>query len=533
MSTYTDEEKVRERQDQLAFAEGNEMKVNATQFQVRSKQRNVGIQDWSAITFPSAEEAKNKGMRYGEAVAGGDWSSLYQSKFELRPPDDPGTARGKAEIDRLGNLVASGTAVPKELQNLEPIEVKTAVGLSAATATTETDLPLDRDKTNTARQSMDTHLRNGRPFPYYGLILSQELGMENIARRAGKPEVGKTLKLMNRSYRADYDVKRSSYWQFLEDTFKRNDIKTTDKKAVWTITRVLEGKESSADPKINAIAADLSDMMRMAHQDLAKEGVGVRDGRGKIVAVYGKDFGEDPHYFPHRIDWEHSVVDPETGEKHKLSEIMKPKFDEKIRKRIIASIPELRPYTYQQVYEYLNRHTPKAAVLSNIHRAREVNFPFVKRDYETLVGYFDQVAEATAQAKNFGPESQKLNNEIRKIDDINGIETLQSMWRSTLEPQSWNDFSAKIYSAAVAYEAASKMTFSAFKVPFHLGLVPLGMEGRVLPLAKAIGHMASSERGHGERRIRWSVDTAVERRRHHVRRTAVISGKADSQEGNV
>lgn len=489
MSTYTDDEKVRERQDQLAYAEGNEQKVNATQFQVRSKQRNVGIQDWSAITFPSAEEAKNKGMKYGEAVAGGDWSSLYQSKFELRPPDSPESARAKAEIDRLGNAVASGRAVPKELQNLEPAEVKTAVGLSAATATTETDLPLDKDKTNTARQSMDANLRNGRPFPYYGLILSQELGMENIARRTGKPEVGKNLKLMNRNMRADYDVARSQYWNLMEDSFKRNEIKTTDKKAVWTITRVLEGKESSADPRINAVAADLSDMMRMAHQDLAKQGVGVRDHHGKIVAVYGKDFGEDPQYFPHRINWDQEVTDPQTGKTMDLREMMKAK-NEEIRKRIIASIPELRPYTYQQIYDYMNRHTPKAPVLSNIHRAREVNFPFIKRDYETLVGYFDQVAEATAQAKNFGPENQKLNQEIRKIDDINGIETLQSMFRSTLEPQNWNDVTAKIYNAAVAYEAASKMTFSAFKVPFHLGLVPLGMEGRVLPLAKAIAHMA-------------------------------------------
>jgi hypothetical protein len=489
MSTYTDEEKVRERQDQLAYAEGNEMKVNATQFQVRSKQRNVGIQDWSAISFPSAEEAKHKGMKYGEAVAGGDWSSLYQSKFELRPPDSPEDARAKNEIDRLGNAVASGRAVPAELQNLESTEVKTAVGLSAATATTETDLPLDRDKTNTARQSMDSQLRSGRPFPYYGLILSQELGMENIARRAGKPEVGKNLKLMNRNYRADYDVARSQYWNLMEDTFKRNGIKTDDKKAVWTITRVLEGQETSADPRINAIAADLSDMMRMAHEDLSKSGVGVRDHTGKIVARYGKDFGEDPKYYPHRINWDQEVTDPKTGKKLDLREMMKEK-NEEIRKRIIANIPELKPYTYQQVYEYLNRHTPKAPVLSNIHRAREVNFPYIKRDYPTLVGYFDQVAEATAQARNFGPENQKLNTEIRKINDINGIETLQSMFRSTLEPQNWNDITAKIYNAAIAYEAASKMTYSAFKIPFHLGLVPIGMHGKVLPLAKAFAHLA-------------------------------------------
>ena len=121
-----------------------------------------------------------------------------------------------------------------------------------------------------------------------------------------------------------------------------------------------------------------------------------------------------------------------------------------------------------------------------------MNFPFIKRNYETLIGYFDQVAKATAQAKNFGPEGEKLNHEIRKIDNVNGIETLQSMFRSTLEPQNWNDVTAKIYNAAVAYEAASKMTFSAFKLPFHLSLVPLAFKDRIIPMPviKALGNFA-------------------------------------------
>ena len=34
----------------------------------------------------------------------------------------------------------------------------------------------------------------------------------------------------------------------------------------------------------------------------------------------------------HRIDWDHEVVDPQTGEKHKLKDTMKAKFDEKIRR---------------------------------------------------------------------------------------------------------------------------------------------------------------------------------------------------------
>ena len=43
----------------------------------------------------------------------------------------------------------------------------------------------------------------------------------------------------------------------------------------------------------------------------------------KIVARYGKDFGEDPHYFPHRINWDQEVTDPKTGKKLDLREYLR------------------------------------------------------------------------------------------------------------------------------------------------------------------------------------------------------------------
>ena len=484
MHSYNDDEKVRARQDMLEYAEGGEVKVDAQGFQVRSKSRTVGINDWSQINFPPAADAKNKGMRYGQDVEGGDWSSLFQSQFGMRPPDSPEDAEAKKTIDKMGNEAMSGRN--PEVQNLDPADRKTAVGLSAATATGEVEVPVDRDKEAVARQSMQSGLRNIPAAPYYGLTMSQEIGMDSIARRDGKPQVGANLKRMNRSYRAEYDVGRSGYWNMLEDTLKRYKLKPTDK-VIRDISYVMEGKRATTDPAIAQAAADISDMMRIAHGDLAKAGVKVTTKTGQKIDY--ASFGEDPHYFPHRIDWDYELTDPLTGEKHTLKELMKDKFDEQARQRTLESIPELKPYSYNQVFAYLNRNDPRAPLLSNVERAREINFPFIKRNYETLIGYFDQVAQATAKAKNFGPELERLNSEIRKIKNINGRETLNSMFRSSLEPQNWQDVTAKIYNFAIAYEAASKMTFSAFKVPFHLGLVPLGMEGRVLPVAKAISRL--------------------------------------------
>ena len=487
MASYTSDEKVLARQNALAYAEGDEVRVNAANFTVRSKSRNVGINDWSTIQFPTAESAKNKGMKYGEEVTGGNWSTLYQEKFGMRPPDTPEEAKAKNVIDEIGNKAVEGKDLPPEAQRLDPADRKTVVGLAAATATEDVESPVERDKTNVARQAMESGLRTMPSLPYYGLVISQELGMKSIARQAGVPEAGDNLLRMHRSAGADYDRFRTGYWNMLEDILKQNKLKPTDD-VMKELSYVIEGKRTSANDAITRAAADISDMMRIAHGDMAKAGVRVTLKDGTRVPY--STFGEDAHYFPHRIDWDHKVEDPQTGEKVSLRDMMKPKFDELARKRILESIPELKPYSYQQVLDYLDRNDPRATVLSNIHRAREVNFPFIKRDYQTLIGYFDQVSLGVAQATNYGPDLEKVNAEIHKIKNVSGQATLKSMFRSVTQPQSWNDTTSKIYNAAIAYEAASKMTFSAFKVPFHLGLVPLGMEGRVVPLAKAMVNFA-------------------------------------------
>jgi hypothetical protein len=244
MANYTSDEKVLARQNALAYSEGDEVRVNAANFTVRSKSRNVGINDWSTIQFPTAESAKNKGMKYGEEVTGGNWSTLYQEKFGMRPPDTPEEAKAKNVIDEIGNKAVEGKDLPPEAQRLDPADRKTVVGLAAATATEDVESPVERDTTNVAKQAMESGLRTMPSLPYYGLVISQELGMESIARKAGKPEVGRNLKRMNRSYRADYDVLRGGYWNMLEDILKQNKLKPTDD-VMKELSDVLEGKRTS------------------------------------------------------------------------------------------------------------------------------------------------------------------------------------------------------------------------------------------------------------------------------------------------
>jgi len=499
MATYTDEEKVRARQDALAYAEGDEVKVNPAGYQVRSKTRQVGINDWSQINFPHADTAKNKGMKYGEEVAGGDWTTLYQDKFGMNAPDSPEDSAGKKVVNEVANAAVSGKV--ESVQNLDPAERQAVVGLSAANATAEVELPVERDKEATARQSMKANLRNSSFIPYQGYTMSQYMGMQNIANFDGKPEVGLNLTRMGRSYQADWDTNRSQYWNMLDGILRDNGlypkINLSDP-STWIQNRdakldkvseeifdVVEGKKVSGNQAINRAAADVSDMMRIVHQDSTKAGVRVTTKTGEKIAYGSPEFPEDPKHMPHFIDWDHELDDPNNpGQKVTLREMMKPQFDEKVRKRILESIPELRRYSTQQVLDYLERNDPRIPLQSHMQRAREINFPFYKKNYRVLLAYFDEAARSISAAKNYGWDDSKLTSEIKKIRSVQGRSDIQSMFRSALQPQDWSGWMAKVYNVGVAYEAASKMTFSAFKLPGHLVLPPLAMDGRVMPLLK-------------------------------------------------
>lgn len=477
MQSYTDDQKTRERQDMLAYQEGNEMKVSAANFQVRSKGRDVGIHEWSQINFPSARDAMNKGMKYGEQVEGSDWSNLFQKGV----PDRPEDARAREAVDRMAKEALTGKQ--PLLGGLDPADRQTVTALATAGAYTEIGIPTERDKDNAGRQSMEASVRENAMIPYHGIMLSQEQGMLNIARMEGKHEVGYELRRMNRSYRADYDINLAQFWNLLEDAAKGK----TDDATMRELWDVVEGKKTSSDPAIMTLGADVADMMAIAHDELATAGVKVKTKGGTEQIPYA-DFPRDPHYMPHRIDWDYEMVDPETKEKIKVRDFLKK--DEKTQKRILDSIPELKAYSQKQVLDYLRRNDPRAPRQTNIHYAREVNFPFIKKDYGTLLGYFDQAAQAIAAAKNFGPEEELLNRQIDKIHDVRGNSTLKGMFRAALQPQDWGGITGKLYNAAIAYEAASKMTFSAFKVPFHLVLGPAALKGRVMPHIRAFSRFA-------------------------------------------
>jgi hypothetical protein len=532
MSGYTDEEKVRARQDALAYAEGDEVKVNASNFQVRSKSRNVGINDWSTIQFPTAESAKNKGMKYGEEVPGGDWSTLFQSKFALQPPDSPEDVAGKKEIDGIANGIAEG-GLPEgvSVQNLDPADRDVVAGSSAAVAATETEIPVARNRRAVSRQSMQAQLNlpgdknkwvltwpkgskkgvwkyTGDPVDiaggtieprpkklrtwYGGAVFSQEIGILSMTKQAGVPEVGRDIVNMNRAFWAERDNYFADFSVQATDIMRENNLDFRSPQVMADLWDTVEGRRSTSDPAIQKAANEIAALHAHIRQEAAKANVKVKTPSGEYIP-YEKML-DDPKYMPHRIDWDAKLEDPQTGEIHTLRDVMKETFPEASRRRMISAIASERGYTVDQVLKFLHDNGQRTPVLGNIQRVRSIDFPFIKKDWQTLLGYYDQAAEAISIERNFGTDRGKLDREIGKIPSTAARNTINSMYAAMLEPQEWDDLSAKLYNAAINYEAFSKMTLSAVKVPFHMVNLPLGLQGRIWPVAKAIGHMVTSPR---------------------------------------
>jgi hypothetical protein len=539
MMTYSSEEKTRIRQEALAYQEGNEQQITAAMYQVRSRSRNVGINDWSQINFPPADSAKNKGMKYGQDIPGGDWSTLYQNQAKLMfdAPPTPERIAGDAIIDAIGNGVMSGAGLPEgvALQNLDPADRNVVMGAASAVASEAVKAP-GRDTRAAARQAMQAQMKlpgdrdkwvltfpkgkkvgvwrytgppedlgggkigeaKGPTSPkdvqtwYSGAVFSQEVGIKAIARQAGAKEAGDNIVRMNRGYQADKDVHFADFALTAEQASRENNLDVHDPEVMSELWDVVEGRVVSDNPAIMKMAEQLADLHERIHTAEGEAGVKLKTPSGQVLSW--QQISKDRSYMPHRIDWDAQVEDPQDGKVYKLRDIMKETFAEASRRRIIQAIAKDRDYTYEQVIDYLKAYAPNTPVLGHIHRARTLNFPFIRKDWKTLMGYYQQAADAIAIEKNFGSERGKLDKEIGRIPSQNGRQTINSMFDSILKPQEWSDWTAKAYNAAIAFEAATKMTISATKVPFHLVHIPMGLKGRVMPMVKALAHDIFSHR---------------------------------------
>lgn len=514
MGNYTDEEKMRERQDMLTYEQGNEQKVSAQSFQVRSK-RKVDIDNWSAITFPNAREAHNKGMQIEVSGKDGDWATMYQAKGKAYRPPTLGEAMGYRAVDAVADSITKGENLPPGLQSLEPADRETLAGGSSAVGAVAVDIPVDSYKPAVGRMASEAAFKAGWRLGNDGIwrvqaegvprtdvdpetepmpqdvktsfllpgALSGETMIRSIAKQAGNLEAGIDLVIANRKYTEMTDGIYSDYANMLAQIQSDTKLNLHDKDVMRQVWGVVEGKRTSADPAINKAAEQVADMHELIKDELAKGKVKLKAPSGDLIPF--SDIQYDRSYMPHRIDWSAKLEDPLTKEVRTLKEIMGKTFGDKKRERMIASLAQGSGMSPREVVDYLNQMKTTPPVMGHIHRARTVNFPIYRQDIGTELNYLNQVAHAIATEKVFGSDLGKLNKMIDKIGSANGRTTIKGLFDTHFKPQDWSTNYGKLYNAMAGYEALSKMTWSALKVPFHVFNVPLALGGDIRPLAQA------------------------------------------------
>lgn len=500
MSTYTDEEKVRERQDQLAYDEGNEMKVNATQFQVRSKSRSVGIQDWSAINFPHANEAKNRGMKYGEDVPGGDWSTLYQSKNDpFGPPPKPEDAKVDKAINNVAENAAQNPNIPRDV-----------IGTGAASAKEVADVAPsgEIDKAAAGRQAMEGELNSAGFFQdpetgawkfYHALakklmgenaptdidralsdfhtytLTSAGMGLDQRLLSTGRaikaePQIRAVVNRFN-DYEQTMEGHRGRINEDLFGVFQKSGMDFKDPATFHLFVDVLEGKRSTTNEAVNKAVRLASEWYADQHDVLAEKKVPITLKSGE-QGTYA-DVPKNPRYFNHITDWDMKLMDPETGETktlreitddRTLSDVEKLKYFEKERRELGADEKTAKEWLEELKRDRKTVHGPWNP---NITKRRLMHHPFYHRDVWAMHAYANQVASAVTTEEVFGTDLHKIRQDIANIPNRQIRRDLIGTLASKFERQDWNTIAGQIVRKGQTFETLTKMPLSVLKVGFH------------------------------------------------------------------
>ena len=508
MSGYSDEQKMREQQDLLAFDQGNEIKVDAQNFQVRSK-RKVNFDNWSAITVPSAENAKNKGMQV-EMSGGGkgdDWTTLYQEKPKRwEPPNRPLTIEDlkiRRAINEAADKAAKNPQIPSgELQMTAPrAEFKAqnvpeevdqeAAGRDAVVAHLKgigyvQDPETGDWKSADAIEPGETPRESERPYTgALGLVSSQEQNLLYMDKKLKMPGVGRELVTKGRRYSAQIMRHTADLRAEFSEIMRDAGLNPHDDKVMRDIWDVVRNKRTVADPYINKAAMGVRKMMASIHQKGAEGQLAVITPDGRTIKW--SDFSDDPSYMPAIADWDAKFSDGQNT--YTLREIMGETFDEqKARQLMEKKLRENKDsdWTGDSAYLAVKKIRLKAPKQGNINFTNEVNFPFIKKNYWALDNYFKQFAKSMALEAEFGADLGKLNRLVSQIRNQQARTDVEGMFGYMFTPQNWDRDLGKIYNSMAFFESASKMTFSVTKVLFHAFNSPLVLGGKGMPLTKAL-----------------------------------------------
>lgn len=492
------------------------------------------LSNYAELVVPSAEAAKNKGMKYpGQVEDRPGVIQLFQADGTVVVPDrfaTPEERKGQRLNEEIAQSLSDGGSLPGVgggLSDVDPGIRRQMADLIGPQVASEIENGGEADASAVARIGWGNELTKmlaakeageisvnskgqwemrGRPpedleaaegggtpkveqkevNPAYW-TLSGRQNLVRIASQLGVPEVGVKLKRM----RDEYQVRRANVAGDFQSRYlnvlKENKITPQESRVLFLVK---EGKLPPPNERIAKASEGLTALTMDAHRMLAERGwKGNYFADGESREFNFAEMSDDPRYAPHKHDRNEKIIlkDPQTGEEQSftLNDLLGKSLSEIKRQRIIATIEHNTGMKKSEIEDWIDSKRRRTPLAGNLERARQADLPFYRMDSGVWMEYFEQLGEAVARADVFGQTRAKLDAEVVRLPSKKGRDVANQIFDGLLSKLPWDQQMGKWYSRWGTAEVLSKMTFSAVKVPFHLAHTAVVMEN-VGSVAKSV-----------------------------------------------
>lgn len=476
-------------EEMLQYEQGEEVRPQAAEWEQDGE--GATYTHLADFDMPKAKDAKNKGMKYK-----GQGKKLYQGPKDEDPWQQAANDAWADLMKRTDKLPAPAARAITANEGVIKIEAAQAgrramgSGESVKSATERKT----RDMENEALIWLDDMKDNGRAASHFlksSLWMfgtSGDRAVESIFRNAKMPEQGAELKRRM----IDYDIRSGNYrGEFGGMVAKIIDEYRLKPAEHELVTKVIEGKGHSDDPRINKAADAYRSFFATVRKRLADSGLAVviYEG-GKRKEVPFSKIENDPNYWPRMYDWNKKfTVKGENGKPTvtSLGDIMKmPKGSER-REALIEQVAKQRGVSKLQAQAFFDKGNSGIRLAGNIERAREFDIPMYGRDRQSIERYVNEVAEKLAAAEVHGQFRQKTDPLIDSLPTERERKLVNHIVTADLDPARLHDSDRLFLRRVNRWLVISKMSLSALKLPFHLAKTSLATNTRSVARAMIQG----------------------------------------------
>lgn len=458
-------------EEMLQYEQGQEYKVDAAQFE--EKGDGDKFTHFEDFEMPDAKRAMNKGMKYK-----GAGRKLHQGPID---DDDP---FAKAALESWQNLLADTRklAAPQAAAITANEPIIRMAAADAGRAAMGTGEPVEaairrttEDMKNDALIWLDDLKDQGRAgsnFVKTSLWMfgtSGDRALEKVFRASGLKTEGAEMKrrMVDRDIRAgNY---RGEFGGMVAKIIHENKLTAPEHELV---TRIVEGKASAPDARLNKAANDYRRFFAYVRRRLADVGFVLpvyEDGKRKDIP-YSK-IDDDPNYWPRIYDWNKKMVirDPQTGERTvtSLGKIMDMPTGDERRENLIDKVAARLGVSKLQAQAFFEKRQRGISLAGNIERSRQFDIPMYGRDRRAIERYVNEIAEKLADTEVHGQFREKTDGLISQLPNEASRKLADHIVTADLDPARLHDEDRWALRMANRGIVLLNMPLSFLKVVFH------------------------------------------------------------------